>query len=86
MSPAIKFTERPKAQLWVIDCTNPGYGRTGYWSDDNGGFLFVSPDMAQRALDKWAHKLPAWAEIKPCNLDDDLAQMAELYNEGVNKS
>mgnify|MGYP003644782100 CR=1 FL=1 len=76
---------RIQAQLWVIDCTNPGYGPNGWWTDNWGGNLFTSPAMAQRALEKHRKLLPHWAEIKPCRLDDDLAQMGNLYHEENNK-
>lgn len=66
------------AQLWVIECTGGGW-----WSDDDGGNLFTSPAMAQRVVNRYRDALERVGyTIKPCGLDDDLAQMGQLYHEG----
>jgi hypothetical protein len=62
-----------KAQLWVIKSRRVN----GWFTDDDGGNLFVSPAMAQRAI--WLYDVKD-VDIVPCELDDDLAQMGQLFS------
>jgi hypothetical protein len=62
-----------KAQLWVIKSRDTN----GWFTDDDGGNLFVSPAMAQRAI--WLYDVKD-VDIVPCELDDDLAQMGQLFS------
>lgn len=68
-----------QAQLWVIHC-----GGSNRWSDDRGGDLFTSEAMARRTFDKYRAALDrVGAKIVLCGLDDDLAQIGDLYHEGA---
>ena len=67
-----------KVQLWVIAIP----GTSQRFSDDKGGDMFTSPEMARRTFHKYADCLKrVGAVIQPCDLDDDLAQMGQLYHE-----
>jgi hypothetical protein len=64
-----------KAQLWVIRCGE------GWWMDDAGGALFTSEAMAQRVFEQYRPALErVGARIELCGLDDDLAQLGQLYH------
>lgn len=64
-------------ELWVIDC-----GNHNRWTDDRGGYLFVSHEMARRTYEKYKDALSRIdAKITLALLDDDLAQMGDLYHE-----
>jgi hypothetical protein len=55
------------------------------WTDDTPqhGTLFVTMAMAQRCMDRHRNEITeAGASIIPCELDEDLAQMGNLYHEG----
>ena len=67
------MSHKAKAQLWVIKSRSVN----GWLTDDEGGNLFVSPDMAQRAI--WLYDVKD-VDIVPCELDDDLAQMGQLFS------
>lgn len=65
-----------KANLWLIRCSS-----NTCWTDDDGGYLFTSPRMAQKVFDKYKEELEKVnAKIEPCDLDDDLAQLGNLYH------
>ncbi len=63
-----------KAALWAIKSDDG----TGYWTDDTGGWLFVSVREAARVV---ARHCLSGVTIVDCGLDDDLAQMTKLYCE-----
>lgn len=67
-------TQHPKFMLYVIEKE-----RGNWFADDNGGNLFTSERMAKRAMDKWP-ELTKGCKIIPCPLDDDLAQMSQLFS------
>ena len=68
-----------QAQLWVIAI--PGTNQR--WTDDRGGDLFTSEAMAMRTFAKYKDALHrVGGAIQPCGLDDDLAQLGDLYHEG----
>jgi len=69
-----------KAELFVIALNG------GWFADDKGGNLFVSYHMAERVRQKYVETMPQMhdSKIVPCGLDDDLAQMGQLYNEANN--
>lgn len=60
--------------LWVLRALDGAY-----WTDDRGGNLFVSEAQAEACLKR--HKLEAICQVLPCGLDEDLAQMGDLYHE-----
>ena len=68
-----------KAILWCIAAKDG----SGCFTDDSGGNMFVSEEMARRTMNR--HKLWETCEIHPCGLDDDLAQLGDLYHEGNNR-
>jgi len=63
-----------KAQLWWI-----ANEKGDVFADDAGGTLFTSESLAQKAFDRW--NPDCGVSVRPCNLDDDLAQMCNLYHE-----
>lgn len=66
-----------KTPLFVIS-THPDPLLGECWTDDGGGSLFVTRQMAERC--RVRHHL--WTCIVvPCGLDDGLAQMSQLYHE-----
>lgn len=68
-----------KPNMWIIDC-----GNEIRWSDDRGGNLFVSRDMAMRTYEKYKEALERiGAKVVEAGLDADLAQMCDLYHEGA---
>lgn len=65
-----------KAQLWWIRCTGGGV-----WSDDDGGSMFVSEAEALKVVEQFRPALERVGyRVELCGLDDDLAQMGQLYH------